>query len=222
MVYTFHWRPVFRRLPELLEASIPTLEVAVLSMLIGILLGLSLALIRMSGIRSITWFATLWIEIARNTPALLQLFFFGFGLGAYGIHLSPFLIVLCALSFNNAGYLAEPFRGGFQAVPVTQLKAARSLGMTLSQAYLRIIIPQVMRIVYYPMTNQMVWSVLVSSLGMLVGFHELSGATQFEASRTYRIFEFFAVTAVIYYIIVKLILGASKLIAWRFFRYEAG
>ena len=222
MDYTFHWRPVFRRLPELLEASVQTMEVAVLGMLIGILLGLMLALIKMSGNRSITWFATLWIEIARNTPALLQLFFFGFGLGAYGIHLSPFLIVLCALSFNNAGYLAETFRGGFRAVPNTQFKAARSLGMTLSQTYGRIIIPQVMRIVYYPMTNQMVWSVLVSSLGMLVGFHELSGATQFEASRTYRIFEFFLVTAVIYYIIVKLILGGSKLIAWRFFRNEVG
>jgi len=182
--YTFHWRPVFRRLPELLEASILTLEVSVLAMLIGILLGLALALIKMSGIRSITWFATSWIEIARNTPALLQLFFVGFGLGAYGIHLSPFLIVLCAISFNNAGYLAETFRGGFQAVPDTQLKAARSLGMTLSQAYSRIIIPQVMRIVYYPMTNQMVWSVLVSSLGMLVGFHELSGAAQPETDRT--------------------------------------
>ncbi len=222
MDYTFHWRPVFRRLPELLDASVQTLEVAVLAMLIGILLGLVLALAKMSGHRSIRWLAISWIEIARNTPALLQLFFFGFGLGAYGIHLSPFLIVLCALSFNNAGYLAETFRGGFQAVPDTQLKAARSLGMTLSQAYGRIIIPLVMRIVYYPMTKQMVWSVLVCSLGMLVGFHELSGATQFEASRTYRIFEFFLVTAGIYYIIVKLILGGSKLIAWRFFRSEAG
>jgi polar amino acid transport system permease protein len=67
----------------------------------------------------------------------------------------------------------------------------------------------------------MVWSVLVSSLGMLVGFHELSGATQFEASRTYRIFEFFLVTAGIYYVIVKLILGGSKLIAWHFFKSEA-
>ncbi|NQU71015.1 MAG: amino acid ABC transporter permease [Rhodospirillales bacterium] len=220
MDYTFHWRPVFRRLPDLLGAGLETMEVAVLAMLIGILLGLMLAFIRMSDNRSITWFATSWIEIARNTPALLQLFFFGFGLGAYGIHLDPFLIVLCALSFNNAGYLAETFRGGFQAVPDTQLKAARSLGMTLSQTYARIIIPQVMRIVYHPMTNQMVWSVLMSSLGMLVGFRELSGETQFMASKTYRVFEFFLVTAVIYYVIVKLILGASKLIAWRYFRNE--
>lgn len=222
MDYTFHWRPVFRRLPGLLEAGLETMEVAILAMLIGIVLGLVIAFIRLSGIRSITWLATGWIEVARNTPVLLQLFFFGFGLGAYGIHLSPFVIVLCALSFNNAGYLAEIFRGGFQAVPATQIKAARSLGMTLGQTYARIILPQVMRIVYYPMTNQMVWSVLMSSLGMLVGYHELSGETQFMASKTYRVFEFFLVTAVIYYIIVKLILGGSKLIAMRYFKSEAG
>jgi polar amino acid transport system permease protein len=219
MEYTFHWRPVFRKLPDLLEAGLLTLEVAVEAMVIGILLGLALAMIRMSGRRSITWFATSWIEIARNTPALLQLFFVGFGLGAYGIHLSPYWIVICALSFNNAGYLAENFRGGFQAVPDTQVKAARSLGMTYWQAYLRIVIPQVLRIVYHPMTNQMVWSVLMSSLGMLVGFRELTGETQFLASKTFRIFEYFLVTAVIYYVIVKIILAGSRILSWRLFRY---
>jgi len=219
MEYTFHWRPVIRKLPNLLEAGLLTLEVAVEAMVIGIVLGLALAMIRMSGRRSISWFATSWVEIARNTPALLQLFFFGFGLGAFGIHLSPFWIVICALSFNNAGYLAENFRGGFQAVPDTQVKAARSLGMTYVQAYLRIVIPQVLRIVYHPMTNQMVWSVLMSSLGMLIGFRELTGETQFLASKTFRIFEYFLVTAVIYYVIVKIILAGSRILSWRLFRY---
>jgi His/Glu/Gln/Arg/opine family amino acid ABC transporter permease subunit len=217
--YTFHWRPVFRKLPDLLEAGLVTMEVAVLAILVGVVLGLSLAIVRMSGIRSITWIATGWIELARNTPALLQLFFFGFGLGAFGIHLSPFMIVLCGLSFNNAGYLAETFRGGFNAVPPTQIKAARSLGMTQTQTYMRIVIPQVMRVVYHPLTNQVVWSVLMSSLAMLVGYRELAGETQFLASKTYRIFEFFLVTAGIYYVIVKLILGGSRLLSWRLFRY---
>jgi His/Glu/Gln/Arg/opine family amino acid ABC transporter permease subunit len=217
--YTFHWRPVFRKLPDLLEAGLVTMEVAVLAILVGVVIGLSLAIVRMSGIRSITWIATGWIELARNTPALLQLFFFGFGLGAFGIHLSPFMIVLCGLSFNNAGYLAETFRGGFNAVPPTQFKAARSLGMTQTQTYLRIVIPQVMRVVYHPLTNQVVWSVLMSSLAMLVGYRELAGETQFLASKTYRIFEFFLVTAGIYYVIVKLILGGSRLLSWRLFRY---
>jgi len=136
-----------------------------------------------------------------------------------GIHMSPYVIVLVALSFNCAGYLAENFRGGFQAIPDTQIRAARSLGMTAWQSYTRIIIPQVFRIVYHPLTNQMVWAVLMSSLGMLVGFRELSGETQALASRTYRIFEYFAVTAVIYYVIVKIILLGSRMLATRLFRY---
>ena len=191
----------------------------VLAMILGILIGLSLALRRLHLKGPLSWFASAWVALARNTPALFQLFFFGFGLGAFGLHLSPYFIVLAGLTFNCAGYLAENFRGGFQAVPETQLRASRSLGMTAWQAYTRVVIPQVFRIVYHPITNQMVWAVLMSSLGMLVGFRELSGETQFFASRTFRIFEYFAVTAIIYYVIVKIILGASRLLATRLFRY---
>lgn len=217
--YNFHWRPVMKSLPDLLQAGLLTLEVAILSMVIGIVVGLCLALIRMKMTGPAKWFAVTWIEVARNTPALFQLFFFGFGLGAAGINLSPYVIIVMGLSFNCAGYLAENFRGGFQAVPDTQLNAARCLGMTPWQAYTRIVIPQVFRIVYHPITNQMVWAVLMSSLGMMIGFRELSGETQFFASRTFRIFEYFAVTAVVYYVIVKLILGLSRLLSARLFRY---
>ncbi|GAB4291124.1 MAG: amino acid ABC transporter permease [Roseovarius sp.] len=217
--YNFQWRPVMRTLPDLLDASLVTMQVAVLSLVLGILAGLALALVRMHMQGPARWLATAWVELARNTPVLFQLFFFGFGLGAFGWHMSPFMIVLVGLSFNSAGYLAENFRGGFQAIPATQLRAARSLGMSAWQAYTRVVIPQVLRLVYHPITNQMVWAVLMSSLGMLVGFHELSGETQFLASRSYRIFEYFAVTAIIYYVIVKIILLASRLLAMRLFRY---
>ena len=219
MDYNFHWRPVLKKLPELLEAGLLTMEVAVISMILGIILGLVIAISRMSGPTPLRMVATSWIEIARNTPFLFQLFFFGFGLGAFGLHLSPYLIILLGLTFNSAGYLAENFRGGFQSIPDTQMRAARSLGMTQWQTYTRIIIPQVLRLVYHPLTNQMVWAVLMSSLGMLVGFRELSGETQFFASKTFRIFEYFAVTALIYYAIVKIILLGSKLLARRLFRY---
>ncbi|MXW48281.1 MAG: amino acid ABC transporter permease [Gammaproteobacteria bacterium] len=219
MDYNFHWRPVFRSLPDLLNAGLVTLEVATLSMVFGVIIGIVFAIIRLKMRGPIRWFVISWIELARNTPALFQLFFFGFGLGAFGIHLTPFWIVLAGLTFNNAGYLAENFRGGFQAIPETQMRAARSLGMNATQSYVRVIIPQVLRTVYHPMTNQMVWAVLMSSLGMLVGFRELSGETQFLASKTFRIFEYFAVAAVIYYVIVKIIIGGSRLLSFRLFRY---
>lgn len=220
MDYNFHWKPVFKALPDLLNAALLTLHVSVLAMLIGTLIGLVLALTSRASSPALRLPSKGWIGLARNTPALFQLFFFGFGLGAFGINLSPYLIVLLGLSFNTAGYLAETFRGGFDAVPETQFRAARSIGMTSGQAYIRIIIPQVLRIVYHALTNMFVWVVLMSSLGMLVGFRELSGESQFLASKTFRIFEYFAVTAVIYYLMVKLILGITALIAWRAFRWN--
>jgi His/Glu/Gln/Arg/opine family amino acid ABC transporter permease subunit len=220
MDYNFHWKPVIEALPKLFDAALISLEVSTLSIIIGMLIGLALALIKMKGNAIARTPAVAWIGIARNTPALFQLFFFGFGLGAVGINLSPYLIVLLALSFNNAGYLAETFRGWFENVPDTQVRAARSLGMTAIQTYTRIIIPQVFRLVYHPLTNQFVWAVLMSSLGMLVGFRELSGETQFLASKTFRIFEYFAATAVIYYVLIKLILAFASIISWRAFRWS--
>lgn len=225
MDYNFHWQPVFRRLPELLLAALDTLQVAALAIILGIILGMLLAVLKMNAtgkLKPLNWFARSWIELARNTPVLLQLFFFGFGLGALGLHLSPFMIVLTALTFNCAGYLAENFRGGLQSIPETQLRAARSLGMSAPKAYYYILFPQVLRNVWHPLTNQIVWAVLMSSLGMLVGYQELAGSAQYFASRTYRIFEYFAVVAVIYYILVKLILALSRLVAWRIFRGQGG
>ncbi|SEF73674.1 amino acid ABC transporter permease [Jhaorihella thermophila] len=217
----FHWRPVLRALPDLIQAAFVTLEVAALSMLIGVVLGLALAMARdftAPAAAPARWLAVAWVALARNTPALFQLYFFGFGLGAWGINMSPLAIVLAGLSFNNAGYLAETFRGGFRAVPAAQMRAALSLGMTRMQAMTRIVVPQVLRAVWHPLTNQMVWAVLMSSLGMLVGLHELAGETQAQASRTFRIFEYFAVAAVIYYVVVKLLVLGARLMAWRLFR----
>jgi len=218
MDYQFLWRPVFQALPEMLDAAWITLEVSIVSMLLGTFIGLFIYFFRASAFWPVRFFAATWVELARNTPALFQLFFFKFGLGAVGIFIDSYFVVLIALSFNTAGYMAENFRGGFNAIPPTQLRAARSLGMTFFQAQLHIVVPQVMRIIYHPMTNQFIWVILMSSLGMLVGLRELTGETQFLSSKTFRTFEFFAATAVIYYIIAKIALGIMSFIGWRLFK----
>ena len=100
MDYNFHWRPVFRKLDQLIAAGWVTMEVAVLAMLVGIVLGLLLALMKMSNSRSLRWMAVGWIEIARNTPALLQLFFFGFGLCPMNevlAHLTTSTVSMCLI-----------------------------------------------------------------------------------------------------------------------------
>lgn len=220
MKYTFHWVPALRALPDMLWGALVTLEVAVLSMVLGVFFAVLLALASRSNIGLLRAAATTWVETARNTPALFQIYMAYFGLGSFGIHLDSFPALLAGITFNNAGYLAETFRGGLRAVPETQTRAARSLGMGPIQAFRLIVLPQLFRVVFYPMTNQMVWAILMTSLGVVVGLNnDLTGVTQELNVRSFRTFEYFALAAVIYYLIAKFVTLSARLIAWRLFRY---
>lgn len=218
--YTFHWRPAFRALPEMLAGSLVTLQIAALSMLLGVTIAIVLALMQNAKSRSLRWFAQGWVELARNTPALFQIYMAFFGLGQVGIHLGSFTALLVGITFNNAGYLAETFRGGLRGIPSTQEKAARSLGFSAPAAFRLIVLPQLFRIVYFPLTNQAVWAVLMTSLGVVVGLNsDLMGVTQELNVRTFRTFEYFAIAAVLYYLIAKALTLSARLIGWRLFRY---
>ena len=218
--YTFHWHQAFRALPDMMWGALVTVEVAVLSMVLGIAFAVLLAVARMSSNRLAYGAATTWIEVARNTPALFQIYMAHFGLGSFGIHLSPWWALMAGITFNNAGYLAETFRGALRAIPPTQTRAARSLGMGPLRAFWSVVMPQMFRISFPPMTNQMVWAILMTSLGLTVGLAtDLAGVTQELNVRTFRTFEFFALAAVLYYLIAKAVMLGARLIAWRLFRY---
>ncbi|MEB0076615.1 amino acid ABC transporter permease [Pseudomonas sp. CCI3.2] len=218
--YTFHWRAALKALPDMLDGAVVTFQTAALSMIFGVIIALLLTLIRQGDNRWLRGLGDLWVSIARNTPSLFQIYMLYFGLGSFGLHVSSWLALLAGITFNNAGYLAENFRGGLKAVPDTQMRAARSLGMSAPQAYRLVIVPQLLRIVFYPLTNQMVWAVLMTSLGVVVGLNnDLTGVTQDYNVKTFRTFEFFALAAVIYYLIAKLIVGVARLLSWRLFRY---
>lgn len=218
--YSFHWRTALKALPDMLAGSWVTIELAVLSMVFGIVIALVLMVMHASHHRILHHIAALWISIARNTPALFQIYMLYFGLGSFGLNVSSWLALLAGITFNNAGYLAETFRGGLKAVPETQIKAARSLGMSAFQAYRLVVIPQLLRIVFYPLTNQMIWALLMTSLGVIVGLNsDLAGVTQDYNVRTFRTFEFFAIAAVLYYLIAKIIILGARLVGWRLFRY---
>ncbi|MCG8158969.1 amino acid ABC transporter permease [Brenneria goodwinii] len=218
--YTFHWNSALRALPDMLAGSWLTFYTAVLSMIFGVLIALLLLVMRTGVWRLPRYFAEAWVSIARNTPALFQIYILYFGLGAVGIHVNSWVALLAGITFNNAGYLAETFRGGLRAVPPTQMRAARSLGMSAFQAWRLIVFPQLLRVVFYPLTNQMVWAVLMTSLGVVVGLdNDLTGVTQTWNVKTYRTFEFFAIAAVLYYLIAKAVMLVGRLMAWRLFRY---
>ena len=100
--YTFQWKQALARLPQMLEGAVVTMEVALLSMGIGLLLAVLLTLLRLSGARPLQAIATTWVEIARNTPALFQIYMAHFGIASFGLHLSPFVSLLIGITFNNA------------------------------------------------------------------------------------------------------------------------
>ena len=220
MNYTFHWHQAFQALPDMLKGALVTIEIAVLSMVVGIVFAIALALARNSGNRLAGTVASVWIETARNTPALFQIYMIYFGLGSLGIFVDSFPALLAGIAFNNAGYLAETFRGGLRAIPPTQMRAARSLGMSAPQAFRLVVLPQLFRTMFHPMTNQMVWAILMTSLGVVVGLNsDLTGVTQELNVRTFRTFEFFVMAAAIYYLITKTVTLSARLLASRLFRY---
>ncbi|UHC20196.1 amino acid ABC transporter permease (plasmid) [Methylobacterium currus] len=217
--YHFRWQQALAALPQMLDGAAVTVGIALLSMAVGLVLAVALTLARTSGNRLAGGLAAGWVEVARNTPALFQIYMAHFGLGAFGLHLTPVAALLCGIAFNNAGYLAENFRGALKAIPDTQTRAARSLGMSSFQAFRLIVMPQMLRIAFLPTTNQMVWAILMTSLGVTVGMNsDLAGVTQDLNARSFRTFEFFAIAAVIYYLITKAVTLAARLVAWRLFK----
>jgi len=218
--YSFRWNVALKALPDMLAGSWNTIETAVLSMVLGVVIALALTAMQSAPQAVLRGVAAAWVSVARNTPALFQIYMLYFGLGALDIHLSSWFALVAGITFNNAGYLAENFRGGLKAIPHTQVRAARSLGLSGFQAYRLIVVPQLLRIVFYPMTNQMVWAILMTSLGVVVGLNDdLTGVTQAYNVLTFRTFEFFAIAAVLYYLIAKGVILLARLLAWRLFRY---
>lgn len=216
--YSFYWSVVWDKLPELFEGAKATVALTIMSMVIGTVLALVLTVLRRQEKGVGYRLATVWVEVARNTPALFQIYMVYFGLGALGIQFSSYAAMLAALAFNNAGYLAETFRGGLKSIPAQQYSAARSLGISPLKTYTHVIFPQLFQLVFLPYVNQLNWALLNSSLGMIIGLRELTGATQAAQSESFRTFEFFIVAAAMYYVMAKAIEFSARLTFWRLVR----
>jgi len=218
--YRFQWSIVWQNTEALLHGAWVSLSTAALAIIAATVIALLLLLMRRSTFWPFKALAECWVSIARNTPALLQIYFLYFGFGAFGIFMDSWWVLLMGITFNSAGYLAENFRGGMNAVPDTQVRAARSLGMSAAMAFRLIVVPQLLRIVYYPLTNQMIWALLMTSLGVVVGLDsDLMAVTKMIADASFRTFEVFFAVAIIYYLMSKTLLLLARLCAYKLFRY---
>jgi polar amino acid transport system permease protein len=216
--YTFQWRIVLKHWPEMIQGGILTLELTISSIVLGVVIAMFLAVLRKSDNPFYRNTANVWVALSRNTPALLQIYLAYFGLGAMGIHLSPFISVLIAITFNNAGYLTEILRGGIDSVSPAQHLGALGLGLSKFQMYTYVIFPQVLKVVFLPIINQSIWAMLGTSLGMIIGLQELTGTTTFLQSQTYRPFEFYCAAAILYLIVAKITSFSANIFAARMFK----
>jgi polar amino acid transport system permease protein len=158
--------------PEVVTvAAKNTMILTITSFIFGLVLGLVLALMKLSTVAPYRWLATTYVEIFRGLPALLTLFLVAFGIPlAFQTDWSRFTSIILGLGLVAAAYMAETIRAGIQAVPKGQLEAAKSLGMNRFWAMTSIVIPQAFRIIIPPLTNEFVLLIKDTSLAFVVGF----------------------------------------------------
>ena len=192
-------------LPKLLEGTLVTIELTIIAITMGVLLGIPVALGRVYGNKPVYIICTFFVEIIRGTPLLTQLFILYFGLPSVGIMLSPFVAAMLGMGINSAAYQAEYFRGAIQSVKKEQLIAAYSLGMKQVQTIRHIVLPQMFRIVIPPWSNELIYLLKYSSMAYMIQAPEIMSQGRLIASRNFRTFEVFIVVALIYLILVLVI-----------------
>ncbi len=189
---------------EIRQGAWLTLQVAVLAQLLGIILGVLFALMRISRNPVSNALAGFYVWFFRGTPALLQLFILYFGVPQFFDNqtvtneLTAFRAAIVAFGVNEGSYMTEIVRAGILSVESGQMDAAKSLGMTNMQAMRRVILPQALRVVVPPTGNEFIAMLKNSSLASAIGLVELLGASRLVYSVNFKIMELLVVAAIWY------------------------
>jgi polar amino acid transport system substrate-binding protein len=202
-------------LPLLLQGALVTLEISALSMAIAIALGLLMAVLRVFGPAAVAWPVIAFIEVIRGTPLLIQLFIIFYGLPSIGIRLSPLWAAVAGLGINYAAYEAENYRAGIQSIPRGQLDAALALGLTRVQTILKIVLPQAVRLVIPPVTNDFIALLKDSSLVSVITMVELTKMYGQLAATNYDYIGIGLLTAALYFLLGLPIARLSRLMEAR-------
>lgn len=186
------------------DAMLVTLQLTVVSILIGIIIGLFFALLKISKLKVLGWISDAYIYLVRGTPLIVQIFILYFGFS--GLFLIPdFWAASLALAFHNGAYIAEIFRGTIQSIDKGQMEAGRSLGMTRALTMRRIIMPQAFRRALPPLGNQMIIGLKDSSLAAFISINELFNVATTLGSNNFDEMTFLLIVAVYYLILVAIL-----------------
>jgi len=187
--------------PLLLAGAAITVEITAMSVTFGLLIGCMIGIARLCSIKSLRYFANVYVDFIRGTPLLVQIFLVYFALpNIIGSRVDPFVAAISACSINSGAYVAEIFRAGIQSIDKGQMEAGRSLGMTWAQTMRYIIMPQAFKRIIPPLGNEFIAMLKDSSLVSVIGFEELTRRGQLIIARTYASFEIWMAVAIIYLI----------------------
>ncbi len=209
MAYQFDWSLVVSGEYGVwfVEGLITTLKISAISIVLALMLGTLTCVMRLSRIKPLQWLAAVYVEFFRNTPLLVQIFFWYFG--SYVIlpefvsdWLSTvnqeFVFGVASLSFYTAAFIAEDLRSGIFAIPKTQLEASRACGLSFMQAMAYVILPQAFRIIVPPLISQFLNLIKNSSLVMTIGVMDLTYQARQVEAHTFHGLEAFTVATLIY------------------------
>lgn len=205
---------ILKYLPFLLRGAGLTIELAVLGIAFGIVIGLTAAILKISH-TPLKYLAHVYIWLIRGTPLLVQLFLIYFGLPQLGITLNAFTSSILGLGINSGAYIAEVFRGGIEAIPKGQTEASLSLGMGKFLTMRRIIFPQALRISIPSLGNQFIITLKDSSLCSVITMSELLQTSQRFASVTFGPLEFYTTAALLYLLMTTVISAVLRSLEWR-------
>ncbi len=207
-MYSFNFAPVFEHFDQLLQGALLTIQLTVGGILFGTLIAVPTAAAKIYGAAPLRWVANTYIEVVRNTPFLVQIFFVYFALPTMGLKFDPNSAALVALAINVGAYSAEIIRAGIQAISPGQLEAGTALALTKFQVFRYIIFKPAIRTIYPALTSQFIYLMLTSSVVSVISATDLAAAGNNIQLNTFAAFEVYLVVTAIYFV---LSLGMSLL-----------
>lgn len=191
---------IIRTLPILLQGCVMTVELTVITLVLGTVIGILAALMRLSSNIVVSQISNFYTWIIRGTPMLLQLFFFYYGLPSVGIRLTSFQAAVIGLGLNSGAYMAEIIRGGIISIDKGQFEAAKALGFSYTETMQKIILPQTFKVIIPPVGNEFITILKDTSLVSTIAMVELMRSAQQMYASTFKPIEIFFTAAVLYLI----------------------
>lgn len=195
-------------LPYLLEGSIMTVQLTVITILIGTILGIITALFKLTKNFFTYWLSTIYTWVFRGTPMILQLFFFYYALPMMGVTLEPFTAAVIGLSLNCGAYMAEIIRGGIISIDKGQFEASKALGFTYFQTMRKIILPQTIRIIIPSVGNEFITMLKDTSLVSTIAMVELMRSAMQISSTTFKYTEMLLAAGLLYLLMTTVFTSA--------------